>query len=283
MPVPFQEIAGSPIEEYSLEGFYARREFVLAWEDRDAFAVEVLGAAVTHGGSTWVGYPGKRSVYAVKLRYEPLDPDGLDQKTLAGLAAGLNSYSHSLAKAIVEYRTTSGRDRTDGPENEPGTHLTYRMNCVAEYQALSPRGWQWEDDPSQVLPDDPPLARRVPMTEHHLTWQQVVNPPWEAIDRLQGTVNAQPFLGCAAETLLFEGAEANKLYRAGIAAAASTFCWQIHYRFLQRAVKQGGQTVGWNHGWRGEPAGWARLINSRGPLYDRADFASLFQSARTSP
>lgn len=279
MAVAFRELGGSPVEEYALEGFRARREFLIAWEDRDAFAGEVLGLAGGHGGRIWVQYPGKPSVFAVKLRYAPLDPDGPDRKELADLAEGLNSYSQSFARATVEYRTINPRDRDDGPQNELGTHLTYRMVAAAALEPLVPQGWQWSDNPSLPLSGTMVVSKLVPTTEHHLTWHQVVNPPWGAIRELQGTVNQLEFLGCPPGTVLFEGAEANKLYRAGLEAGPSAFCWQIHYLFRERNVKHAGQVFGWNHFYRDDPPGWVELTNGAAGVYDLADFAPLFQSA----
>ena len=279
MSVSFKELGGSPIEKYNLEGFSARRQFLIAWEDRDAFAAEVMGRASQHGASTWVHYPGKTSVFAVRLRYEPFDPDNPDSKSLAELTDGLNSYSNSFAKAVVDYKTVNPRDRDDGPQNEIGTHLTYRMLFASEYQPIPARGWTFSDDSSIPAPDDLNLAKLIPVTENHLTWHQVINPPWQQIHSLQGKVNAGEFLGCPEATLLFEGAEANKLFRAGFEAGPSEFCWQIHYAFRERSVKHGGQVYGWNHFYREKPPGWVELTNGTDRLYDLADFSSLFQSA----
>ena len=278
MSVSFKELGGSPVEQYSLEGFTARRQFLIAWEDRDAFAAEVLGQASEHGGDTWVNYPGKTSVFAVRVKYEPFDPDSPDSKIIAGLTDGLNSYSSSFAKAVVDYRTVSLQDRRDGPENELGTHLTYRMQFGGDYQPISPRGWSWLGDPAVPAPEDLNLAKMVPVTEHHLTWHQVLNPPWDTIHAQQGTVNSSVFLGCPAGTLLFEGADANKLFRAGFESGPSEFCWQIHYVFRERSVKHGGAVYGWNHFYRESPAGWVELTNGSDRLYDLADFTPLFQS-----
>ena len=115
MTVPFKELAGSPVEQYGEEGFTARREFLIAWEDREAFAAEVLGTASEHGGRGELAYPGKSTVYAASLRYEPLDPDNPDAQVLSDLAEGLNRYSSSFARARVEYRTRT-LDRGDTPE-----------------------------------------------------------------------------------------------------------------------------------------------------------------------
>ncbi len=281
MSVPFKELGGSPVEQYGLDGFSARREFLIAWEDRDAFAAEVMGRAAQHGASIPVHYPGKTSVFAVRLRYEPFDRDNPDCKSLAELTDGLNSYSNSFAKGVVEYRTIPARDREDGPENERGTHLTYRMRFAAEYQPIPARGWTYSGDPPMPAPDDLNLVKLIPLTEHHLIWHQVINPPWARIHALQGTVNAGEFLGCPQATLLFEGAEANKLYRAGLETGPSEFCWQIHYVFRERSVKHGGQVYGWNHFYREKPPGWVELTNGTHGLYDLADFFTLFQSATT--
>lgn len=278
MSVAFQELGGSPVEDYSLDGFTARRQFLLAWEDRDAFATEVLGLAAEHGATSWSGYPGKQAVFAVRVRFEPFDPGGPDFQSIATLAEGLNSYGGSFAKAVVDYKTVTSQDRPDGPGGEPGTQLTYRMLFAGDEQPIAPAGWHWLDDSQSVLPDDFALAKRIPVTEHHLTWHQVVNPPWETIRSLQGKVNQDEFLGCPAATLLFEGAEANKLFRAGFEEGASAFCWQIRYVFRERAVKHGGNVYGWNHFYRDDPPGWAELTNGTDRLYDLADFAPLFQS-----
>jgi len=279
MSVPFKELGGSPVEEYGPDGFRARREFLIAWEHRDAFAAELLGTAAAHGGAPQLRYPGKSSVFAFSLRYEPFDPDHPDPKALASLTDGLNSYSSSFAKATVQYGTITPRDRADGPENEIGTHLTYRMLYGVEPCQITPAGWKWTDRPSTPAPSDVPLIKVVPVTEHHLTWHQVIQPPWDSIRELQGKLNAGVFLGCPEGTVLFLGAEGNKLFRSGFSAEQSGFCWEIRYVFRERAVKQGGRTFGWNYAYRADPAGWADLTNGTERLYDLADFSTLFQSA----
>jgi hypothetical protein len=126
------------------------------------------------------------------------------------------------------------------------------------------------------LAADAHLLKRIPVTEHHVTWHQVASPPWDAIRQLQGKVNSQAFLGCAAETLLFEGAEAQKVFRAG--AEGPSFAWQVRYVFRERSVKYASEVYGWNHAYRTEPAGFARATSGSACLYDLGDFTALFQS-----
>jgi len=281
MAVAFKELGGSPVETYTPAGFYARREFLIAWEDRDAFAAELLGEAPHYGATAPVHYPGKTSVFAVSLRFAPFDPDNPDPKVLTHLTEGLNSYSHSFAKATVTYRTLALRDRPDSPDTDPGTPLTYRMEPDVETLRITPRGWHWVDQPNLTVPEDLELLKVVPITNHLLTWHQVVRPPWDTIRQLQGKLNAGPFLGCAEGTVLFCGAKANKLFRSRFDAGASEFCWEIEYWFRERAVKFDGQVFGWNHAYRDDPPGWVELTHGADRLYDLADLAPLFQQAGT--
>lgn len=278
MSVPFKELAGSPREQYGDGGFAAQREFLIAWEDRDAFAAEVLGVAAEEGGSPPVAYPGKPAVLAVSVRYEPFDPDSPDAKELTDLGSDLNSYSQGFARARVEYRTVAV-ELAGGPNVPAGTYLTYRMRFSAEYLPLVARAWQWQDDGAIPVPDDLNLSMTVPITEHHVTWHQVVNPPWQAIRQLQGTVNAATFFGAAPGTLLLEGADADKQFRTGFDAQNPQLFWRIHYVFRERAIKFGGQVFGWNHQFRERPAGWVELVENGRRLYEQADFAPLFQFA----
>lgn len=279
MTVAFQELSGSPIEHYSLEGFHAERHFLIAWADRDAFAVEVLGVINSSGQRTWAAYPGKSSVFAASVHYEPFDPEGVSPQTFSNLTHGVNNYGTSLAKATVTYKLVNTVDRTDAPSSEIGTHLTYRMTYSELQQPLTLEGWSWVDVPSATVPDDLNLVKSIPITEHELVWQQVVLPPWETIRALQGKINANEFLSCPAGTLLFMGAKANKLYTSGYQAGASEYLWELAYLFREKSIKQGSQIYGWNHVYRGTPAGWAALSNGNGPVYDSGDFNPLFQSA----
>ncbi|GAB6164277.1 hypothetical protein JCM19992_02770 [Thermostilla marina] len=276
MSVPFTELAGSPREEYTLNGFRARRTFLVRWEDRRAFAAELLGSADGVTGRPWSPYPGTSGVFAVAVRFEPVEPETLRPQELLDATSELNDYSGSFAKAIVEYRTILPQDRHDGPAPPDGTHITYRMECTTETMAVDRAGWYAADRPGEPLPGDAPWMRIVPTTDHRLTWRQVVDPPWTAIRALQGKVNASEFLGCTPGTLLFAGATANKLYRGSFEEGASSFCWEIDYLFRERAIKQGGQVWGWNYVYRADPPGWVELRNDAGPFYEAGDFSALF-------
>jgi len=279
MAVIFRELAGSPEERYTLEGFTARRTFLIPWEERHAFAAEILGDAAVHGGQPWVRYPGREGVFAVSIAFSPADPESLLSDEAAGtdLLKDLASYAGSFARAVVEYRSVPPQDRSDGPVAPNETQLSYRMEHGFLERPLLASGFVAEDDPQTPLPPELPLSHVVPYTDHWLIWRQVVGPPWQAIRDLQGTVNNDTFLGAAAGTLLFLGADADKLFRGSFDEGASPFCWELRYHFREMAIKHGGEVFGWNHLHRTQPPGFVLIQDASGPLYDSGDFSRLFR------
>jgi hypothetical protein len=142
---------------------------------------------------------------------------------------------------------------------------------------IRPGGWQWQDN-SQAISTYYKLYKRIPVTVHNLTWHNVIHPPWDTIHQLQGTINNAVFLGCPADTVLFDGAEAEKTFRAGFKPGESPVCWKIKYIFRERSIKHSGSIYGWNHIYRESPAGWVEINNGSDKLYDSANHMLLFQS-----
>ena len=283
MALTFQELGGSPREKYDSSGFTAVREFLVPWESRTEFVRAVFGTSSLTAKQTRVSYPGRKNVYAASLTFEPFDPHAVRPRELLELKDDLVDYNGSFAKAVVRYEMLDAQDRKDAAMPEDGTAITYRMVVAAENREINPTGWFWEGTGQPVGPETK-LVKRIAVTEHHLTWSYVMNPPWTVISSRQGTVNAAAFLGCAPGTLLFEGGEANKLYKPGygLDEGAARYVWQIRYVFREMSVKMGGGTYGWNHFLRTEPNGWTPVTNGQGPMYDYADFDPLFRNAMPS-
>jgi len=273
----FQELGGSPTEEYTLGTFSAKRRFLVPWEQRSEFALAVFGGTKSKDRLT---YPGRKDVYASTLHFEPFDPDAICVREMADLKKDAVHYNGSFARATVNYHTIDSQERGDGPLNEEGTSITYRMVVEPEEVELSPTAWRWNDT-NQSVSGNVVLRKSVPATIHYVTWSNVVDPPWEAIQARQGTVNNASFLGCPAETLLFQGAEANKLYRRGseLDEGPSSFVWAIKYAFREKAVKVGVVVHGWNHVYRPETGQWIPVVNGPAKLYDSSDFNTLFHAA----
>ncbi len=274
--VSFFELGGSPTEVFTPEGFKATRKFLVAWDDRDAFAQDVMGGASEYDYTNSTFYPNRPQVIPVRLTFKPVDDHAVVRKTIPAMHDAVNSYAGSWALATVEYDTLSTQD-VDSVTVTGGTRLSYRLTHETREVELPADGWKWAGT-MENLPADVFLLRRIPQTLHTLTWSLVVSPPWIAIQEMQGKINRDEFLDCPPGTLLLEGVSANKLYRSTLEKGASDFTWQIVYAFRQQCIHFGGGTYGWNHAFRGNAGMWAVPENNGARLYENADFARLFRS-----
>jgi len=296
MAVAFKELAGSPSETYSPDGLRAERRILVAWEDRYAMVAELLGDGYEFGGVNRAHYPDRQSVVAIETRLEPWPEAPDDQGAFSDIQSELNSYSGKYALLVVEYELlVTELVGLDLPEPEQGTFMSYRMYFGGEYEDLSGDSLSWASgilDPITgervAVPPDAVPTFRVPITEHHVTWHRVVNPPWAAIRQTAGCVNAAAFLGAPAETVLFDGAKAKKEFIGIDSLQYPQFGWRIEYVFREKVVKimqkeADPLSYGWNHRYRSLPAenpGWDRLVDAAGNArYRTADFNPLFRFA----
>ncbi len=275
----YQEIGGSPKEQYEWETFKAQREFLVPWEEREEFARTVIGTAAVPAQSNGLTYPGRDKTVAVRLKMEPLDPGAIGIGPLEDLQTELPRYEGSFLKATVYYETVEEESRSDLPDVPAGSWITYRMTIGSIEETLGLSDWKWGDDPALPVAADLTGIKRIPITEHILTWKQVVSPPWSAISRMQGKLNAATFIGCDPGTLLFDGAEGYKLYYHGdsVDDTPSPYTWEIRYVFREKAIKSDGRVFGWNHFFREQPSGWVPLLKDGEPMYDSGNFNELFE------
>lgn len=281
MTTPFRELAGSPVETFTADGMKARRRLVTAWEDRHALVAELLGQGYTLGAQGAASYPGRPMITAAEVRLEPWPAQAENQGAFTDVALQLNRYDGRFALVTVDYTLAeASAARDDLPSTEPDTFLTYRMDFGAEYEPWPAPALRWNSAVGVPVPPDAAPSVRVPIAEHHVTWHRVARPPWEAIRACIGAVNAATFLGAASETLLLDGATAEKQFLGADEAQQPRFGWRISYVFREKAVVAGGNVYGWNHRFRHLPRdnpGWDRLLDlSGGSLYRSVDFTPLF-------
>ncbi len=284
MSVVFKELGGSPLEVFEPQAMRAQRRLLVAWEDRHALVARLLGEGYEFGGRGQAAYPGRPFIAVARIEVEPFPPSPDDQGTFDDVTSQLNSYSGKFALVTVDYELVDeSRSRKDLPKVEDDTFLTYRMDFGAEYEDISGHVMYWASDGSIPVPPDAVPTIRVPITEHHITWHRVVNPPWQAMRECVGTVNAAAFLGAAAETVLLDGVTADKQFVGIDELSQPQFGWKIAYVFREKAVKAGGNIYGWNHRFRSLPpggAGWDKLVDQAGnPLYRTSDLSALFRFA----
>jgi len=284
MTIAFKELAGSPVETYGPEGMKAERRILVAWENRHGMVAELLGDGYEFGGLQQAPYPNRPFVVAMRVRLEPWPKCPDEQGAFADIASELNSYSGKYTQVVVNYELLDANNsRPDLPQPEDGTFLTYRMDFGGEYVELPVHSMAWDCDGSIPVPPEAVSTVRVPITEHHVTWHRVVNPPWQAIRNCIGTVNDALFMGAAAETVLFDGATAEKQFIGIDELEKPEFGWRIAYVFREKAIKYGGGTLGWNHAYRSLPhddPGWDKLKDANNQhRYQTSNFNTLFQFA----
>jgi hypothetical protein len=281
----FKELSGSPVETYESGSVTAQRRLLCAYEDRHAVVVALLGDGYQFGGQSPAPYPGQNNVVAMRVRIEPFESWPDDQGRFTDLTADMNRYSGQFVVVTVDYELAASLASGPLPEAEPGTTMTYRMDFGGEYVVLPSYGLRWASDATLPVSPDAVPTLRVPVSQHHVTWHRVVNPPWQAMRACRGAVNSAEFLGAAPETLLFDGAVAERVFAGLDELRHPQYAWRINYVFREKTIKvlrdDGTDVYGWNHAYRTLPLsqpGWDRLVDAEGDtLYRSADFGALFE------
>jgi hypothetical protein len=281
--VNFCELAGSPVEEYGPEGMRAQRNLACAWSQRSALVEELLGTGYEFGGRGRAEYPDRRYVVAMRVKIRPFVDRPNEAGQFNAVAEDLNTYE--LAELTVDYELLPFATLPQLPEPEADTFLTYRMDFGGEYQALPAYAFRWQDKPEERPSADVHLTQRIPIVEHHITWHRVSSPPWETIRDAIGTVNNASFMGAAAESVLLDGATADREFIFLDELAEPQFGWRLNYVFREKTIDLGGGNVGgWNHRYRALPKddpAWDRpeLADGGALLYPQRDFTPLFRFA----
>lgn len=286
MSITFQELAGSPREWYGPDGPRAERRILVAWNDRHEMIRLLLGEGYAFGGAPPTAYPGYDQVVAMRAAVEPFNPVP-DDGTFTDVATDINTYAGRPALITIDYELIEPAD-DDMPDHEADTFLTYRLDFGVETLTLAgaSAGLKWESDSTLPVPPSCEPRLRIPVVEHHVTWHRVWNPPWAAIRAAIGRVNQTEIFSAPAGTLLFDGCRADKEFVGFDSLAQPELCWRISYIFRERKINDlaSQTTYGWQHSWRPLPAGTAgfdRLLRGNDPIYNQADFSSLFQFAAT--
>jgi hypothetical protein len=98
-------------------------------------------------------------------------------------------------------------------------------------------------------------------------------------------------MGAAAETVLFDGAKADREFTGLDTSQRPQFGWRVTYVFREKAIKvfddSGGETTyGWNHCYRDmlfPASSWDKLVDQNGnSLYQAVDFSPLFEFVAAS-
>lgn len=291
MAVAHEELQNSPRIRGDENGLTAVRELKCAWDDAIPLAREYMGTRTPFGPALVASFPGFPFCLATSFSIDPLFAD-LTPEQISVNTSIVNTYGTKPAKVTINFTTkpyTAEEPREEMPTTEPGTFLSYRMRFGVSMLTLKGRTFVWEDNLSGTdpVPEDVVMTKRIPLVEHSLTWHKVTRPPWKAIRQLTGTINTSTFVGAEADTLLFDGAEADREYEIDPDQEST---WRLSYTFLERrivnALNVNGVDVeevyGWNHQYRPHDGEWKRPRRRLSPArytYATSDFSELFRYA----
>lgn len=287
----WSEAQGSPIEQFGLSGSNVTRILLGPWSDRINLAIAFFQRQSLFGVGPAV-YPVANSLFVDSIKFEPLGdlaPDAFNMSDPVSQLASYNAQEGNgpTCRATITYKNIDIPDQQSQDQQLPeGTYATYRAKFSGEFLTVPGRALKWEDNEEQVSPDIQGVVL-IPLNDHVITWNKVPYPPFEAINRIKGSVNQQPFKipvlnrTVPAECLLFEGSEVDKDVPLDPFQPQP---WKLTYTMREKLVTafngKGSAddiTAGWNHVYRDDPPGWARPLSGDEPLYVMNDFQQLFQ------
>lgn len=281
MPIPaYDELAGSGRTQHDADnGNGGERLFLTYWGDRYDFAEAIAGQP----------YPGVPWAYCRQIAVEPFSAELCpDAAALADPNSQIVTYSQNGGKVAL-VRASYATDYANAPWPceipEPGhtasTRLQLRVRGTAQFLTLPANSTRWDDNQGGYAagrlpgPDDN-VRLIIPITEFHVEWLYVDEPPANLLRDTQGSVNDAAFLGHEAETVLFESYDIGTMSQF---VPSDPFAWKVTCMFRARRIKVGANIYGWNHEYRDD--GWQRvwMREPGGGLvrrYPQADLSGLF-------
>ena len=291
--VSYTEIEGSPTFKASRDGMTAQQIIRIAWSDI-ANAINVLFPPPTQWKNGWLvplpyTFPGREWLWLKDVDIAPFDPSCPGPEDTNRVA----TYSGG-ARVTMNFETTSILQSIseDTALSYIGTH---KVSIGGQMFGKPNHGFYWKGDRNKKQLQDPEI--RVPMllptTEHTITMEYVLKPPWNTIIEYQGHTNSEsaPAIFHNTDndskkewpgTILFLGAEAHRKV-----SPQGVKMWSLEYKFSERAETQpylygaegsaDDRYVGWNYYYRASqaavpassgnpgsaevPGGWVKILS----------------------
>lgn len=248
MPTEFQELAGSPVEDFA-EGYTATRKLLVEWGSRYSLVAELEF-------STYPYLPVLEA-FARSVSVEPLG-----NAITAVDGNGLVAYQKALV--TVNYSLTSEDPQTVDLVSES-------IEPNAEFRTLDFEDFRWSATDGDLLKEDEAPSQLLRGHDYIIKFHNLATVPTAVID-LEGYVNAGTFatftLGrtYAAETLLFGGGTpSRRITSAGI--DNFTLTERFHFK-----------ASGWNKFFRQSTQDYESIYHKTGGIHRNhplGNFASL--------
>lgn len=287
-----EELDGSPELEWSRDGGQGTRRFKIPWGKIETFAELILPSPFLQGSDIIIPpartfSPATPQLYAKTVSFRQFRDDMVKGDDIFPA-----QYDWCEATVSFEGEEYDQEDPSaDGPGGNQGSggtppgegaqdletekvFLSHKVNVGGEFLTWPSNALQYSEpsDPSATpatptnteVPQDAMIGVVSPQIEHTITWHHAVFPPWAAIRRLVGHVNAYTFSGAKRQTMLFLGVDASREITNNGARP-----WTLDYKFVEKDnnLVNPLNPYGWNHflRTRGHSAGTFARVFRRPP------------------
>lgn len=276
MPSPrhYAELPGSESATFDTSAIVSiERRFVVPWAERNRFARRV--AEYPH--------PTYRYARPTRITIQPFMGEG--EVSIQPVNPFLQTIAYQHALITVQYQidpveVARWPTGIPVPQRREGTTLELRLSSGGEFLMLEGAVWadNTDEDPSKPVPEEgsPALRLYVAQREIEIVWHRVDDLSVERFEALKGCVNDDTFLGCPAETLLFESYSVSPEV---VLDPEEPVRWAVSCSFLHRELKTGTAVYGWNHEYRRDGIQRVQIRGADGALQDRylkASFTHMF-------
>jgi hypothetical protein len=267
MPVTYEEMEGSPQEEFGEQGFTATRTLRCDWDERLLLAIELRGGVISGAYVAPATYP-----HFSAARCQSIGIVGHDEDRPMPLAGDTSKASYEKALLTVRYGIPNTGGSGTGTSDDPVIVYEENLEGWAEYLTQEPVGLAWGSDSGDPLTADETPGKLLKGLTWVYTRHFLTSVPAEVLT-LPGKVNdstmSSPSLGLTfpAETLLF-----NPPLLARQVTSDGTATVSLTYRFNSKEHT-------WNRFWRAASQSWEQIFvietNTVFKPYEPADFTPL--------
>lgn len=252
--VAFEELPGSPTEQWTEEGFTATVKLMCAWGVRNTLAREIMGQR-----QPYPRIPATKA-YPRVADIEPFPAKITESTVTWGTLGSLASFEKALV--TIEY-DTSGADVD---------LISESLEPTAEFMTLAHKKFRWGAADGDELDEGEAPGKLIRGLDYKLTYHQVTAIP-AAVLTLPGHCNNAAVVSLTLgltfpeQTLLFQPPTATRRITSEMIEA-----WKLNYRLSYRAS-------GWNEFWRKASDDWDEIWHAGGDRYYNyplGDFSSAF-------
>lgn len=291
--IPFEEITtkGSPLKITRDGQATASRTFKVA----GANAIPFMAYLLTGDNGFPLGYPGLPGLRVDDVEREPHIDLATGPATLTDAASQI--ITHDWCEIKVSYKPFTAPHGSDSQDLPSGTWCEYKIKPASGKRSIPKTHMVWASDWAPVVGEGVEESMFLVEADHVVTWNNVPNPPWQAISKCEGCVNSNewriPSTGqyVAAETLLFLGATPSLK----LDISSTNTKRSLEYTFRSRSWRvaekgtgnikplggsYGGTVYGWQYIIRPDAVDGVQLdkpLSNGDYLYSTENFATLFQ------